>query len=59
MVGSEKACKFDFHVGIVRANKMQVNDYFGGVKFLGKIVLGVTNFDENVYNRFRIRSAYD
>jgi hypothetical protein len=34
MIGPEKACKLDFHVGIVRANKMQVNDYFGRGEFL-------------------------
>jgi hypothetical protein len=34
MIGPEKACKIYLHVGIVRANKMQVNDYFGWGEFL-------------------------
>lgn len=34
MVGPEKAGKLDLHLNIVRANKMQVNDYFGGTDFL-------------------------
>jgi len=34
MIGSEKACKLDLHVGIVRANKMLVNDNFGWVRFM-------------------------
>jgi len=34
VVGSEKACKLHFHEGIVRANKMQVNDYMSGMGFL-------------------------
>jgi len=25
MIGPEKACKLDFHIGIVRANKKRVN----------------------------------
>jgi len=37
MVGSEKACKLNLHNGIVRANKMLVNENFGGAVFLQKI----------------------
>ncbi len=37
MVGSEKACKLNLHKGIVRANKMLVNDNFGRAVFLQKI----------------------
>lgn len=33
MIGSEKTGRLGFHVGIVRANKKQVNDYFGRANF--------------------------
>jgi len=34
MIRSEKACKLDLHVGIVRANKTLVNDNFGWAVFM-------------------------
>jgi hypothetical protein len=58
MIGSEKAGKLDLHDGIVRANKMQVNDYFGGVEFTVKIMRLFSNFGETVYNRIR-KEPYD
>jgi len=30
VIGSEKPCELYFHIGIVRGNKRQVNDYFSG-----------------------------
>jgi len=34
MIGSKKACRLDLHIGIVRANKMLVNDNFGWAVFM-------------------------
>ena len=53
MIGSEKACELDFHIGIVRANKMQVNDNFGGAEFMVKTMRLFSILGETVYNRIR------
>jgi hypothetical protein len=36
VIGSKKARELNLHVGIVRANKMLVNDNFGGADFMRK-----------------------
>jgi len=36
VIGSKKARGLNLHVGIVRANKMLVNDNFGGADFMQK-----------------------
>ena len=53
MIGSEKACELDFHIGIVRANKMQVNDNFGGAEIMVKTMQLFSILGETVYNRIR------
>jgi len=39
MIGSKKACRLYLHIGIVRANKMLVNDNFGWAVFMQIYVL--------------------